>query len=168
MSHENKVTDGDWEYPTPDGVFEYSNATTEVVTGTPQEIRELLNREKIEITRTIVAGSRTIYDEDVVRNALYHAPIYWTSPIVEFVHGGAGGVDTVVDEMARGTGSFGDVITVADYKQKYGTRGPILRNEDMAEYADNLIACWDGISNGTRDMIDRALDKGLNVYVHQI
>jgi hypothetical protein len=43
--------------------------------------------------------------------------------------------------------------------------GPI-RNKEMAEYADALIAFWDGQSKGTKNMIEQ-MDK-LNKLVIQI
>jgi len=38
----------------------------------------------------------------------------------------------------------------------------------MAEYADALIAVWDGKSRGTRNMIDEAARKNLKLFVHKI
>jgi hypothetical protein len=35
----------------------------------------------------------------------------------------------------------------------------------MADYADSLIALWDGKSKGTKHMIDDSKKKGLNVFV---
>ncbi|OGT59969.1 MAG: hypothetical protein A3E01_07735 [Gammaproteobacteria bacterium RIFCSPHIGHO2_12_FULL_63_22] len=43
--------------------------------------------------------------------------------------------------------------------------GP-ARNQQMAEFADVLVAFWDGYSNGTRDMIERALKRGLELHVY--
>lgn len=36
----------------------------------------------------------------------------------------------------------------------------------MGDYADALIALWDGQSKGTKGMIDYAKKKGLEVYVY--
>jgi hypothetical protein len=38
----------------------------------------------------------------------------------------------------------------------------------MAEYADALIAIWDGESRGTKNMIEEATKRGLRVYVKRI
>ena len=46
-----------------------------------------------------------------------------------------------------------------------GKRAGYLRNEQMADYADALIAVWDGKSKGTKHMIDSAASKGLIVKV---
>ena len=42
--------------------------------------------------------------------------------------------------------------------------GPI-KNEEMAEVSDALIAFWDGKSRGTKSMIEIARRKGLQVAV---
>jgi hypothetical protein len=38
----------------------------------------------------------------------------------------------------------------------------------MAEYADALIAIWDGESRGTKNMIEEATKRNLSVYVKRI
>lgn len=47
----------------------------------------------------------------------------------------------------------------------HGKRAGLIRNEQMAQNADALIAFWDGESHGTRDMIDRAKRHGLETIV---
>lgn len=49
----------------------------------------------------------------------------------------------------------------------YNAKAGFDRNQKMAEYADALIALWDGESPGTRDMINRARREGLEVHVHE-
>lgn len=51
---------------------------------------------------------------------------------------------------------------------KYWKLAGHARNKQMAEYADALIAFWDGKSTGTKDMIDQAREKGLKVAVVRI
>ena len=43
---------------------------------------------------------------------------------------------------------------------KYGKAAGYRRNVEMAEYADLLIAFWDGKSPGTKHMIDIMKSKG--------
>ncbi len=45
-------------------------------------------------------------------------------------------------------------------------RAGYIRNADMADYADVLIAFWDGHSKGTKHMIDCATKKNLLVIVY--
>jgi glycerophosphoryl diester phosphodiesterase len=46
------------------------------------------------------------------------------------------------------------IRTRKDGKEYNALAGP-MRNEQMAQYADALIAVWNGVSTGTGDMIDR-------------
>lgn len=53
----------------------------------------------------------------------------------------------------------------ADWK-RYGKRSAgKRRNQEMANTATHLIAFWDGVSGGTKDMITRAKAGGLIVLV---
>lgn len=48
-----------------------------------------------------------------------------------------------------------------------GAKTGHIRNAEMADNADALIAYWDGESRGTKNMIETAKTKGLKVYVHK-
>jgi hypothetical protein len=54
---------------------------------------------------------------------------------------------------------------------KYGKAAGPIRNKQMAEYAclhnGGLIVIWDGISIGTKNMIDEATKLGLSIYVYK-
>ena len=52
----------------------------------------------------------------------------------------------------------------ADWDQ-YGKQAGFIRNIQMADVADMLIAFWDGESRGTAHMIDTARKLNLNVLV---
>lgn len=47
----------------------------------------------------------------------------------------------------------------------YGKSAGFKRNVQMAEYADALVAFWDGASSGTKHMIETAQKMGLDVRV---
>jgi len=81
---------------------------------------------------------------------------------------------TIVCGMALGADTMGRLIAEdrgvpvkAMYAQwnQYGKRAGGIRNQQMAEISTHLIAFWDGISPGTRDMIMRARILGLGVSV---
>ena len=112
------------------------------------------------MTRTIIAGSRSITDYAVVEEAIRASEIV---PSVVLC-GTARGVDRLGKYWARQHG-----IPVDDHPAewgKYGKAAGSIRNGWMAENADALIAVWDGQSKGTKDMIHRAHARGLTVYVH--
>lgn len=108
--------------------------------------------------KVIIAGSRTATVKQVdaaVRGALRAG---WT--ITEVVSGGARGADTYGERWTDKVKRF-----PADWDKHGRAAGPI-RNQAMAEYADALIAVWDGESKGTRDMISRARARGLKVFIY--
>jgi hypothetical protein len=109
--------------------------------------------------RTIIAGSRTVEDIGLVEQAIEESGFR----ITEVVSGCASGADLFGEQWAKGK-----MIPIkrfpADWRT-HGKRAGVLRNEDMARYADQLIAVWDGVSPGTRDMIERARYHSLVVHV---
>lgn len=52
----------------------------------------------------------------------------------------------------------------ADWNQ-FGKSAGYVRNSQMASVAEALVAVWDGVSPGTRNMIDLAKQKKLTVFV---
>lgn len=110
--------------------------------------------------KTIIAGSRNITDYNTVLEAVADSGFV----ISEVVSGTARGVDTLGEQLAREFG-FPVIRFPADW-DTYGRRAGHIRNRLMAEYADALIAVWDGYSTGTRNMIDTAQLLGLNIYIH--
>lgn len=112
--------------------------------------------------KTIIAGSRSITFYDRVEVATRLCP--WN--ITEVVSGTAYGVDKLGERWALYHNTPLKRFP-ADWN-KFGKRAGYLRNEQMADYADALIAIWDGKSKGTGHMIDIAKRKGLKVYVHEV
>ncbi|PLS19754.1 hypothetical protein CVD28_01770 [Bacillus sp. M6-12] len=49
--------------------------------------------------------------------------------------------------------------------KKYGDTAWVVRNQEMAEYADALVAFWDRKSRGTKNMIDLATQHNLEIRV---
>lgn len=79
------------------------------------------------------------------------------------VSGTARGADTLGEEYGESAGLLVHKRP-ADW-DSYGKVAGFIRNKEMAEEADGLIAFWDGKSKGTKHMIDVALDKGIEVHV---
>ena len=48
---------------------------------------------------------------------------------------------------------------------RFGKSAGIRRNTQMADNADALIAFWDGSSRGTKNMIEQAQAKGLQIRI---
>lgn len=112
--------------------------------------------------KTIIAGSRDILDASLVSVAIGCASF----GVSEVVCGMASGVDTLGWLWAKEHD-----IPVKEFPanwSKYGKRAGYLRNQEMANYADALIAVWDGRSVGTRHMIDIAKEKGLKTFIYRV
>lgn len=128
--------------------------------------------------KTIIAGSRSINDWSTVAVAVEKSGF----TVTEVVSGTAGGVDQLGESLAELHGipvkkfpaNWKDwtvtsaVIKTNKWGQKYNAKAGHDRNKKMAEYADALIAVWDGKSSGTRDMIDLMEQLGKPVYVHLV
>jgi len=81
---------------------------------------------------------------------------------------------SLVSGMARGADALGyrfakeNNVTVYEFPadwDKYGKRAGYLRNAEMAQFADALMAFWDGKSRGTKHMIDCMTQMGKPVVV---
>lgn len=113
--------------------------------------------------KVIIAGSRGVTEEREIKIALVRARL---SPrnVAEVVSGTARGVDQLGERVAR---QFNIPVKrfPADGNQ-YGKRAGFLRNAEMAEYADILVAVWDGKSKGTAHMMGLMAKAGKPVYVY--
>jgi hypothetical protein len=111
--------------------------------------------------KIIIAGGRNFRDYNKLRESCDN--ILVNQKEVEIVSGTAVGADTLGERYAQ----------EKDYEVKkfpaqwdlYGNSAGYKRNQQMAEYADGLIAFWDGKSKGTKHMIDIANKMGLKVRV---
>jgi hypothetical protein len=85
--------------------------------------------------------------------------------VTEVVSGGAPGADTLGELFALDL-EIPLKRFPADWNRHGRAAGPI-RNGEMAEYGDALIAMWDGVSTGTANMIKQATERGLKVHVER-
>ena len=111
--------------------------------------------------KTIIAGGRDYHNYNHVRAMLDHFRKEHT--ITEVVSGGAKGADALGEQYAEEMG-----ITLKIYPadwQKHGRAAGPIRNQKMGDYADQLVAVWDGKSKGTKNMIDYMNKLKKPVYV---
>ena len=116
------------------------------------------------IMKVIIAGSRGIGPRTA---AWLIASLIETHlkdiDITEVVSGTALGVDQGGELYAQRNSI--PVLRFPANWDKHGKSAGHIRNAEMAEHADALIAVWDGVSRGTRHMIDLAEKKGLVVKI---
>ena len=83
---------------------------------------------------------------------------YIREDVIEIVSGGAVGVDSCAAEYAKRKG-LKLTEFLPDY-DRYGRAAPIVRNREIVDYADEIIAFWDGKSKGTLSVIKYAQEIG--------
>lgn len=110
--------------------------------------------------KTIIAGSRDGFTYNDVVKAVSESKF----EITEVISGGARGVDRFGEQWAKY-----NEVNIKQFLPDWdglGKKAGHVRNREMGDYADALIALWDGKSSGTKGMIEYAQKKGLKVYVY--
>ena len=107
--------------------------------------------------KVIIAGGRDFNDYKLLKQKADF--ILQNQTEIEIVSGAARGADKLGERYAKEKG-YSISSHPADW-DKYGKSAGYIRNKEMAEYADALIAFWDGKSKGTKHMIDLAEKQGL-------
>ena len=88
---------------------------------------------------------------------------YLPKETTEIVSGGAVGIDTCAKEYAIKNNI--KLIEFLPEYEKYGRSAPLRRNLSIIDYADCVIAFWDGSSHGTKFVIDNCKKKNKKVRV---
>lgn len=88
---------------------------------------------------------------------------YVPQEVTEIVSGGAVGIDQCAKAYAQAHG-LAYTEFLPDYA-RYGQAAPLRRNERIVDYADAVLAFWDGESGGTRFVIDLCKKRGKPVQI---
>lgn len=121
--------------------------------------------------KVIIAGGRDFNDFDALEGEM--RVLYWSGAPgldgwdldLEIVSGGARGADVLGERFALE--NMMEVKSFPANWDEHGKSAGYRRNAQMADYADVLVAFWDGMSRGTKHMIDLALDCSLEVHVYR-
>lgn len=82
------------------------------------------------------------------------------------VSGGARGADTLAKEYAVRNNIL--LIEFLPEYDRYGRRAPLMRNIQIVDNCDFLLAFWNGTSRGTKFTIDYAVKRGVPYRVVSI
>ena len=113
-----------------------------------------------------IIGSRSIIpDPVIILDKLRELAVHSTDedPIQKIISGGAVGVDTVAGVIANNLQV--EFLELKPDYSKYGKAAPHVRNNEIIEQADLIIAVWDGASKGTQSVIKKARKRGKKVIV---
>jgi hypothetical protein len=126
------------------------------------------------MTKVIIAGGRDFDNLDYMDEVMHTLFGRYNDDLghmtclgihLEVVCGMAAGADVLGDRWA--TTNWIPVKEFPAQWDKHGKAAGAIRNVEMADYADVLVAFWDGESKGTKHMIQTALTKGLEVHVYR-
>jgi len=83
----------------------------------------------------------------------------------EIVSGGANGIDSCAKNFAIENNRL--ITEFLPEYAKYGKVAPLKRNLQIIDYADMVIAFWDGKSRGTKYLIDQCqkLNKPIKIFL---
>lgn len=99
--------------------------------------------------KLLIAGSRSIGDIDLSK--------YISKDVDLIISGGASGIDTLAEKYADDH-KMSKLIVRPQYKL-YGRAAPLKRNEQMVDFADEVLIIWDGKSKGTKYTLEYAKKK---------
>lgn len=112
--------------------------------------------------RVIIAGGRDFDNYDLLKRKMDHLLSETVEPI-QVVCGQARGADSLGQLYAKDRGY--EVRYYPANWDYYGKKAGMLRNEQMAQNADALVAFWDGKSRGTKNMIENAEKYNLKIRI---
>ncbi len=105
--------------------------------------------------KVAVIGSRALQEIDLGK--------YLPKETTEIISGGAKGVDSLAKQYAL---AHGIKLTefLPDYA-RYQKAAPILRNNQIIQYADLVLAFWDGKSRGPANVINSCRKNHIPIQV---
>lgn len=111
--------------------------------------------------KVIIAGSRNITNiniDEIIKKSKFD--------ITTLLCGMAKGIDSLSYMWAMKNNIH--IIKYYPDWNKYGVAAGPIRNKKMVDYADALIAVWDGVSKGTKSTINFAKEKGIQIYIEKV
>ena len=121
---------------------------------------------KSEMMQNIIlfCGSRGLERSSQIMDVITEELGELNSESTIIIHGGASGIDTLVDEIATYM-KFKIIIYKPKY-QIYGKKAPLIRNQEMVDIANKVIAIWNGRSHGTLYTINQAKKAGKQIKIY--
>lgn len=101
----------------------------------------------------------------IISKHLAHLESELGAPVTEIVSGRAPGIDTVGEAWA-----ISNRVPVAEFPAEWdlGKHAGLLRNTQMADYADTALVIWDGKSKGSADMLSQMHKRNKPVAIYEM
>lgn len=111
----------------------------------------------------LVSGGRDFNNYKLLKDKLDYYLSQKSKEEVVLLSGHAKGADTLAEYYANEQGVKIEIFP-ANWDE-YGKSAGFIRNAEMVNKADALIAFWDGKSKGTKHAIDLARKKNIRVVI---
>ena len=111
----------------------------------------------------LVSGGRDFNNYQLLKEKLNYYLSNKNKEDIIILSGHAKGTDTLAEYYASETGIKLEIFP-ANWDE-YGKSAGFIRNAEMINKADALIAFWDGKSKGTKHAIDLAKKKNIRVVI---
>jgi len=118
--------------------------------------------------KLVIAGSRTVVNIQHLYNAILTLDLgdVIRNEVTEIISGGANGADKLGEILAA---KLNKTLTIMPAEwDKYGKAAGYRRNEDMAELGDAVLVLYDGVSKGSKHMIELAKKHNKKVWVYYV
>ena len=113
--------------------------------------------------KVIIAGSRELTSMALIEQAILDSGF----DVTEVVCGDARGVDSLGAAWAEAR-EIPVTYFPADWRSIMKKASGFVRNGKMADYADALVAVWDGKSRGTQHMLAVAKLRNLKIFLYKV
>ena len=123
-----------------------------------------LKKDELPIFKVIIAGSRTFNDYNLLKEQLDF--LFQNKKITHkiiIIHGCALGADSLGEQYAMENNL--EIVAMPALCNIFGKSAGYKRNVQMAEEADACVVFWDGISKGSKHMIEISENMGLNLKI---
>lgn len=131
-----------------------------------EELKTLYREQYLNACKVIVAGGRDFENYEYMMeklDELFLKSSIFKNQKIKIISGMAKGTDTLAVRYADER-KLTKIMFPANWKEHPRMAG-ILRNEDMLTIATHLVAFWNGISSGTKHMIEIASKKGIPIWI---
>jgi hypothetical protein len=112
--------------------------------------------------RVAVIGSRTFDDYNFAKQKINEIVVDYRGDISSIVSGGAKGADKIAEKFAS---EYNIPMQIFKPDWSIGRHAGFLRNTEIINNSDIVIAFWNGTSTGTKDSINKAYKLSKIVHI---
>lgn len=111
--------------------------------------------------RLAIVGSRTFNDFDFLVQTI---ELYWSNCPLEIISGGAKGADSLAKRYSKIDQEVSYREFLPDWNE-LGKKAGFVRNQQIVDACDMVLAFWDGESKGTANTIALARDAKKPTFI---